>query len=77
MNGIKVTYTGTDYIDFIIANDDENLYRYEKHTGKMRKLIGFGRGNFGKAIRGKQREIVEKYARYAFENNLPLVLFEC
>lgn len=77
MNGIKVTMRDVKYkyIDFIVNSDTENLYRYEEHTGKMRKLFGIGNRNFGKAIRGKERQKVEAYAKFVYENNLPFVLF--
>ena len=77
MNGIKVTMRDMKYkyIDFTVNSDPENLYRYEEHTGKMRKLFGIGNRNFGKAIRGKERQKVEAFAKLAYENNLPFVIF--
>lgn len=74
MNGIKVTYRGKDYIDFIIASDEENLYRYCAGADKFHKLIGFGKNNFGKAIRGKERAKINELVKIVFENNLPFAI---
>ena len=71
---IKVTTRYPDYIDFIIGSDKENLYRYEKATGKMRKILGVGKGNFGNAIRGIDRKKVESVAKRVYENNLPFAV---
>ena len=68
--GIKVISKGTDYIDFLV-NDDSNLYRYESFTGKMRKLFGFD-SNFGKSVRGSKCKAIERLAKIAFDNNLPV-----
>lgn len=71
-NGINVMTRGTDYIDFTIAGDSQSLYRYESFTGKMRKL--FGIGNYGKAVRGKERARIEAVAKIVFDNNLPFAV---
>lgn len=78
MNAIQITNRDMTYkyIDFIVSSDPDNLYRYEEYTGKMRKLFGFGRDNFGKALRGSARQKVEEMAKTAYENGLPFVLFE-
>lgn len=78
LNGIKVTTRDAKYgyIDFIVSNDSENVYRYENSTKKMRKLFGIGRNNYGKALRGSMRQKVEEMAKIAYENGLPFVLFE-
>lgn len=73
MNGIKVESRGAGYIDFTVANDC-NLYRYEESTGKMKKIFGFP-SEWSKALRGKERKRVEKYAAIAYERNLPFVIF--
>lgn len=77
MNGIKVEMRNMQYkyIDFTVNSDPANLYRYEEFTGKMRKLFGVGKNNYGKALRGKERQKVEAFAKLAYENNLPFVLF--
>ena len=77
MNGIKITTRDTNYgyIDFTVNSDPENLYRWELATGKMRKLFGIGRSNYGKAIRGNERKKVEQYAEMAYHGNLPFVIF--
>lgn len=71
---IKVTTRYPDYIDFIIGSDKQNLYRYEKATGKMRKILGVGKGNFGNAIRGIDRKKVESVAKIVFERKLPFAV---
>lgn len=78
MEGIKVTTRDMKYgyIDFIVNSDAENLYRYEEATGKMKKLFGFGKSNYGKAIRGKARQKIEAMAKMIYENNLPFAIFE-
>lgn len=78
MLGIKVTSRDMKYgyIDFVVSNDTENLYRYEQATGKMRKLFGVGKSNFGKAVRGNARKTIEAMAKNVFENNLPFAIFE-
>lgn len=77
MNGIKIEYRNTEYgyIDFIVNSDPANFYRWELATGKMRKLFGIGRNNYGKAIRGNERKKVEQYAEMAYHANLPFVIF--
>lgn len=77
---IKVTNSDYDtykYIDFVVAGDDENIYRYEEATGKMKKLFGCGRNNFGKAIRGNIRKQVENLAKTAYENRIPFAISFC
>lgn len=69
---IKVEQRWENCIDFIVSADEQNLYRFE--NGKMRKLFGFGKDNFGKAIRGNIRKQIEELARTAFENNLPFAV---
>ncbi len=78
MNGIKVTFRDEKYkcIDFIVNSDTENFYRYEEETGKIRKLFGIGKNNYGKSIRGKARSKIEEMARFVYENNLPFAVFE-
>lgn len=78
MDAIKVTTRDMKYgyIDFIVNSDDENLYRYEKSTGKIKKLFGFGKNNYGKAIRGKARQKIEEMAKMVYDNNLPFAIFE-
>lgn len=78
MNGIKVTCRDTKYkyIDFIVNSDNENIYRYEEATGKIKKLFGIGKNNFGKAIRGKARQKIEEMAKIVYKNNLPFAIFE-
>lgn len=78
MNAIQITYRNMTckYIDFIVTSDPDNLYRYEEVTGKIRKILGFGRGNFGKAIRGNARQKVEEIAKIAYNNMLPFAMFE-
>ena len=77
MNGIKIFYRDNTcgYIDFTVGSDTENFYRWERATGKMRKLFGIGRSNYGKAIRGNERKKIEQYAAMAYHNNLPFVIF--
>ena len=72
--GLKVTMRDPNYIDFTITNDNQNLYRYEKATGKMRKILGFGPNNFGNSIRGIDRKKVESVAKEVFERNLPFAI---
>lgn len=74
MNAIKVTQRDTRYIDFIIASDEQNIYRYIAGDDQFHKLVGFGKGNFGKAIRGKEREKVNSIVKKVFENNLPFAV---
>lgn len=62
------------YMDFHVSGDDDNLYRYEEATGKMRKVLGFGKDNFGKAIRGIDRKKIEIVAKRVYENNLPFAI---
>lgn len=62
------------FIDFIVSSDEQNLYRYEKATGKMRKILGVGKGNFGNAIRGIDRKKIESVAKRVYENNLPFAV---
>lgn len=69
-NGIHIITREADYIDFIVTSDPQSLYRFESRTGKMRKL--FGMGNFGQAVRGKERGRIEKLAKIAFEDKLPV-----
>lgn len=78
MEAIKVTTRDMKYgyIDFTVNSDKENLYRYEEATGKIKKLFGVGKNNFGKAIRGKARQKIEEMAKFVYENNLPLAIFE-
>ena len=73
--GLKVEARYPNYaIDFTITNDNQNLYRYEKATGKMRKLIGYGPNNFGNAIRGIDRKKIESVAKEVFERNLSFAI---
>ena len=72
--GLKVTMRDPNYIDFTITNDNQNLYRYEKATGKMRKILGVGPNNFGNAIRGIDRKKIESVAKEVFERNLPFAI---
>lgn len=74
MNGIKVTVRDTNYIDFEITNDPANLYRYVHGDKTFHKLFGVGRNNFGKAVRGKEREKINEIVKIVFENNLPFAI---
>ena len=74
MNGIKVTRRDAKYIDFIIASDEQNIYRYYAGDKQFHKLVGFGKNNFGKAIRGKEREKINTLVKTVFENNLPFAI---
>ena len=74
MNGIKVIYRGTDYIDFEIANDESNLYRYVRGEATFHKLFGLGKNNFGKAVRGNERKKINDIVKHVFENNLPFAI---
>ncbi len=66
---VKVEARYKDYMDFTVSLDELSLYRYETSTGKMSKL--FGINNYGKAVRGKSRKVVETLAKTVFENGLP------
>lgn len=57
-----------------VSTDSGNIYEYNAESGKISKLMGFGPGNYGKALRGKAREDAEKLARMAYENRMPLVI---
>lgn len=59
-----------EYLEFIVLGDGANLYRYYATDDKMHKIMGVGKGNRGKAIRGKLRTEVEDLARKAFKGNL-------
>lgn len=74
MNGIKVTIREERYIDFIIFSDEQNVYRYIYGDDTFHKLIGFGKGNFGKAIRGNERKKLNEIVKYVFENKLPFAI---
>lgn len=74
MNGIKVTIRGERYIDFIIFSDEQNVYRYVSGEDTFHKLLGYGKGNFGKAIRGSERKKVNEIVKIVFENKLPFAI---
>jgi hypothetical protein len=76
MLAIKVITRGTNYIDFEVIGDTQNLYRYIKGENGFKKLFGVGKNNFGKAIRGNARNTINRLVKIVFENNLPFGIIE-
>ena len=73
MIGIKVLGENNGkYIDFIVSEDSENLYRYYKGENEFHKTIGLGK--IGSAVRGKKRAKVLELAKICMDGNLPFAM---